>query len=416
MSSYFDHLAREAEALRAAIAQGDAEAETHLALARALLALRRYDEAEAAFREAISRNPAPYDAHFELAELRWLRTGDVSQALSELDAAIAAAPNDLRLSAAKAAVLQAADKGEESFALLFALTRAHPNEPQLTLLAAQAAAAIGSPDALALAERAAAMAPNQRAAQIALVEARLGAGEAERAATICENLRQSAPDDQYVIALHATALRLLGDPRYGALYDYGGLVWSGALDTPPGWSSLGAYLAALAAALRGAHAHQTHPFGQSVRHGSQAADILAIDHPAIRALPRALDPPIRQYMAHIGRGDDPMRVRNTNRCKPKGMWSILNRAGGYHVDHVHPDGWLSSACYVDVPEFSRGHEGWLRFGKPGVRTKPELDAEHFMQPAPGKLVLFPSYMWHGTIPFTDPGERLTFAFDAIPAS
>jgi predicted 2-oxoglutarate/Fe(II)-dependent dioxygenase YbiX len=31
-------------------------------------------------------------------------------------------------------------------------------------------------------------------------------------------------------------------------------------------------------------------------------------------------------------------------------------------------------------------------------------------PRPGQLVLFPSTMWHGTIPF-ESGERLTIAFD-----
>jgi hypothetical protein len=28
-------------------------------------------------------------------------------------------------------------------------------------------------------------------------------------------------------------------------------------------------------------------------------------------------------------------------------------------------------------------------------------------------VLFPSYMWHGTIPFTS-GERMTAPFDVVP--
>jgi len=38
-----------------------------------------------------------------------------------------------------------------------------------------------------------------------------------------------------------------------------------------------------------------------------------------------------------------------------------------------------------------------------------------VQPRVGRLVLFPSYMWHGTIPFHAPQHRTTIAFDAIPA-
>ncbi len=31
------------------------------------------------------------------------------------------------------------------------------------------------------------------------------------------------------------------------------------------------------------------------------------------------------------------------------------------------------------------------------------------------LVLFPSYLWHGTVPFDAGGRRLTAAFDVVPA-
>ncbi|MHB1589075.1 MAG: putative 2OG-Fe(II) oxygenase [Metallibacterium scheffleri] len=37
-----------------------------------------------------------------------------------------------------------------------------------------------------------------------------------------------------------------------------------------------------------------------------------------------------------------------------------------------------------------------------------------MRPAPGLLLLFPSYMWHGTVPFSGTRTRLTIAFDVLP--
>jgi ectoine hydroxylase-related dioxygenase (phytanoyl-CoA dioxygenase family) len=43
-----------------------------------------------------------------------------------------------------------------------------------------------------------------------------------------------------------------------------------------------------------------------------------------------------------------------------------------------------------------------------------MPPQHFVRPEPGKLVLFPSYMWHGTVPFTTPESRLTVAFDLLP--
>jgi hypothetical protein len=35
-------------------------------------------------------------------------------------------------------------------------------------------------------------------------------------------------------------------------------------------------------------------------------------------------------------------------------------------------------------------------------------------PQPGRLVLFPSMLWHGTVPFSARAERLTIAFDVVP--
>ena len=60
------------------------------------------------------------------------------------------------------------------------------------------------------------------------------------------------------------------------------------------------------------------------------------------------------------------------------------------------------------------HAGWLRFGAPPIPTRPSLSAEHFVRPEPGLLVLFPSYLWHGTVPFGGDQVRTTIAFDLVP--
>jgi hypothetical protein len=89
--------------------------------------------------------------------------------------------------------------------------------------------------------------------------------------------------------------------------------------------------------------------------------------------------------------------------------------GGFHLNHVHPAGWLSSAYYLELPRAAVDREGWLAFGEPG-RALPGMEADHFVKPEPGLLVLFPSYLWHGTVPFSEGGRRLTAAFDVLPAN
>jgi hypothetical protein len=97
-------------------------------------------------------------------------------------------------------------------------------------------------------------------------------------------------------------------------------------------------------------------------------------------------------------------------------WSVRLFAGGHHVNHIHAGGWISSAYYVDVPHEiaeTKNRAGWLKFGEPNLET-PGCTPDHFVKPRPGLLVLFPSYMWHGTVPF-EGAERLSAAFDIIPS-
>jgi hypothetical protein len=57
--------------------------------------------------------------------------------------------------------------------------------------------------------------------------------------------------------------------------------------------------------------------------------------------------------------------------------------------------------------------GWLKFGEAN-RAPAGCWPEKFVEPHPGMLVLFPSYMWHGTVPF-EGAERLSMAFDMVPS-
>jgi len=96
-----------------------------------------------------------------------------------------------------------------------------------------------------------------------------------------------------------------------------------------------------------------------------------------------------------------------------GSWSVRLRGGGKHSNHVHPQGWISSALYIALPARTGGEQGWFTIGDPDERLGLTIGASQTIEPMPGRLVLFPSYLWHGTIPFSE-GERLTIAFDVRP--
>jgi hypothetical protein len=89
------------------------------------------------------------------------------------------------------------------------------------------------------------------------------------------------------------------------------------------------------------------------------------------------------------------------------------------VNHIHPQGWISSCYYVAVPkavEDEKERQGWIKFGEPTFDVALKEPIRRAIKPRPGRLVLFPSYMWHGTVPFRDAQPRTTIAFDIVPKS
>nr|WP_255586861.1 putative 2OG-Fe(II) oxygenase [Hephaestia mangrovi] len=96
-----------------------------------------------------------------------------------------------------------------------------------------------------------------------------------------------------------------------------------------------------------------------------------------------------------------------------GSWSVRLTGDGYHSAHHHPQGWLSGVLYIEVPEMLSGLAGHLWLGGGPENLGLEIAPLRTVEPKPGRLVLLPSCMWHGTNP-SIMGERVTIAFDMIP--
>ncbi len=411
----FGHAAAAEAAASRALQLGLDAPEAWLVCARAVQAQGRLDDAQGLYEQALRRRPRYADALRDLAQLHWMRTGAVAAALGPIDAALASAPQEASLIVLKAQTLSEVGEAAAALRLLQAAALDRPADVTLALALAQAALEAGLPgDSLAAARRATALAPEWGATQLARIDALLVLGELGRAEQIATALHARAPLDQHALARLATAWRLMGDSRYGQLYDYDALVAVEELATPAGWDDLAQYLAELAGMLHGEHRYRTHPFQQSVRQGSQLTNILQMTHRATQALAQAIDAPLRRYLGRLGTGSDPMRARNRGSFATQGGWSIRMQAGGRHVNHVHPEGWISSACYVETPPALGPGQGQLKLGEPGIPLVPLPSAERFIDPQPGRIVFFPAYMWHGTTPYTSPGVRMSVAFDFVP--
>lgn len=414
--------AAEAESIvREQMARHGETLEATFVLARALLALSRFDEAEAGFRRVVQAHPEHQQAQANLMELVWMRSGDVREAARALDRALTKRPNLTGLRITKARLLMSAQRPAEALRGIDEGLALAGQEPALLKAASTIALEIDGARALDYARRLLQVAPNDPSARVEFGNASLATGRAQAALEVAEALYRADPTDGRALAMQADALRMLGDSRYRELLDYHGLVRAEPIDVPDGWGDLDAYLADLVADLGRLHTLHAHPIGNSLREGSQIElDPETSSFATIRAFPQAVAGPVRRYLQALGAGPDPMRSRNTGHYRLSGMWSVRLRPHGFHVNHYHPRGWISSACYLQLPP-AVGHgggEGWIQFGQPAFPTHPALGPEYFVKPEPGLLVLFPSYLWHGTVPFSGkPGDRrLTMAFDVVPVA
>jgi uncharacterized protein (TIGR02466 family) len=99
-------------------------------------------------------------------------------------------------------------------------------------------------------------------------------------------------------------------------------------------------------------------------------------------------------------------------------WANVNRTGDYNKMHTHPGATWSGVYYVDTGDGgdseSEGTPLYLSDPAP-ARTNiffPQLLASNVMiRPAPGLMVLFPSYLQHGVTPHGSDRPRISIAFN-----
>lgn len=107
-------------------------------------------------------------------------------------------------------------------------------------------------------------------------------------------------------------------------------------------------------------------------------------------------------------------------------WGVVLERGGFQAPHGHPDSIFSGVVYLQLPEEVAvdGFDhppGSLCFFGDGVPVPAARDcgvahasATLAILPRRGDLILFPSYLWHGTVPFEALGPRICLAFNVVP--
>lgn len=407
--------------LEQALALGLRSADAHYNRGNALAALGRSAEAAAAYRDALALAPQHRLAQADLARLLWC-LGEAAP-LVALAQACERWPGDAELARLHAQLLLQTG-GPVALACAEA-ERAAALQPQRAAahsLLAQAREAAAQPEAATAAHaQALRLAPADAGCAAAAARWALLQQQPAQAAALLQPALQAAPEDQLLLAWQGCAWRLLGDPRADRLNDIAHSVAVIDLQAPAGWEDLSAFLAALQAELEALHTDRQAPLDQTLRHGTQTrGQLFEQRSPAILALQAQLTQTLDDWLGSRPADAEQAFLRRSSAAgwRFSDSWSSRLQRQGFHVNHVHGHGWLSCCYYVQIPPAvgAAGPAGWLQLGEPELPEplRSRLPPLRLVQPKPGRLVLFPSYLWHGTRPFDDTAPRLTVAFDLLP--
>ena len=96
-------------------------------------------------------------------------------------------------------------------------------------------------------------------------------------------------------------------------------------------------------------------------------------------------------------------------------WYVRLLQGGYQNSHIHPTGWVSGVFYLKTVKAPVKEEGAIEFGLHGYDypVKNQDNPRLLYQPSDGDFVLFPSSLFHRTIPVIKDVERCVIAFDLV---
>ncbi len=244
-------------------------------------------------------------------------------------------------------------------------------------------------------------------------------GDYANALDAAQTLCRSAPGDQYFLALLVTALRCLDDSRHSTLTAVTQLVLETDvslshphLGTNDDWASL-------AEALARHHSMRSAPPTQSVEGGTQTPGNLLTQtaEPLLLGLREAIRSTASSFFASSQLTElpeaHPLRLFRPTQPMMHASWAILAKSGTFHRSHVHSKGWYSGTCYVEVPPAidDTSNAGYLAIGEPPFSVKDALPPLAMIKPEVGRMILFPSYLWHCTRPFAGVGRRQVVAFD-----
>ncbi|HEY1796183.1 MAG TPA: putative 2OG-Fe(II) oxygenase [Stellaceae bacterium] len=350
-----------------------------LVLSHALAKLGRFEEATGCLREAVVLSPEAFELRLRLVEI--LFDQDLfDEALSHVERALALSPGEARAR-------------RFQFDLL-ALMGAH-NQLDIANLSTFLT---DSAHLLNLASRS------------------LGAaGTLE----LCESVLAERPGHTNATYLKALSLARLGaaGEACGLISTADGLIEIQELPVPPGYADGPSFRQALSEEIRNNPTLAADQKGKAARDSLQTRLLRQPDAVAVEALLRQIRQAVDDYEERVVDVGEELLSHRPERARVE-PWAMIYGGEGRQTSHIHPNGWITGVYYVAAarPDGANAYSGHLVMGAVGGKQAADPPwGVREIEPVPGRLVLFPSYVPHLTLPSGVAGDRVSIAFDIVDA-
>lgn len=155
-------------------------------------------------------------------------------------------------------------------------------------------------------------------------------------------------------------------------------------------------------------------------YGMQSAgNLLKRPEPSFQKLAALVKNKILEYKARYADTDCELIKSFPKEIEFSSSWYLRMTQGGHLTSHIHEEGWISGCVYLKLPTVRKDPtEAAFEYGTDGddyPRKHDNFPSQIVVQKV-GDIVLFPSSLFHRTIPFKSDEDRVCVAFDLKPAA
>jgi uncharacterized protein (TIGR02466 family) len=148
-----------------------------------------------------------------------------------------------------------------------------------------------------------------------------------------------------------------------------------------------------------------------------AGNLLKRPEASFQALAALIREKIDEYRQRYA-GEDCELIRSfPQQTEFSSSWYLKMKQGGHLTSHIHEEGWISGCVYLVLPknktDITDGGFAYSTHGDRYPQKHTNFPSEIVVQQV-GDIVLFPSSLFHRTIPFNSDEERICVAFDLKP--